>query len=379
MDITPGTDLLCFSHLRWDFVYQRPQHLMTRFAQTANVYFLEEPVFDCAGKPYLTIEKKLPGLWVCVPHLAQGASQQQINDDLEKLLQSFFEARDPALFTFWYYTPVAYAFSKSFVPQLTVYDCMDELSAFKFAPPQLKFLEQQLLLKGDVVFTGGISLYEAKKASHHNIHPFPSSIEKEHFQSARTRSVEPEDQASIKGIKIGFYGVIDERFDQELIRAIAEQRPDWHIMLIGPVVKVDPATLPQAANIHYLGPKEYQQLPAYLSGWDLAFIPFLLNESTRFISPTKTPEYLAAGRPVVSTAIRDVVFPYGKLGLVGIGYDIESFILAIEKELTRKENQEWLTAVDKFLSDKSWQNTFTGMQRIMEACKEQKGQLKKAS
>jgi len=380
MEINIGKDLLCFSHLRWDFVFQRPQHLMTRFAQSANVYFLEEPVFGSVDKPYLKLEKRNAGLWVCVPHLPHGLAQQQIVIEMKILLQTFFEGRNPNQFTFWYYTPVAFEFSNTFTPDLTIYDCMDELSAFRFAPPQLKFLEQQLLLKADVVFTGGVSLYEAKKANHHNIHPFPSSIDKEHFQSARQDLTEPEDQASIQGVKVGFYGVIDERFDQDLIRKIAAERPDWNIVLIGPVVKVDPATLPRAANIHYLGSKGYQDLPSYLSGWDVAFIPFLLNESTRFISPTKTPEYLAAGRPVVSTAIRDVVFPYSKLGLVSIGYDAESFIPAIEKELVRRKDQTWLEAVDKFLADKSWQNTFVAMQRMMSAIKQQKkGHLKKAS
>jgi glycosyltransferase involved in cell wall biosynthesis len=364
-------DLLCFSHLRWDFVFQRPQHLMTRFAQNGNVYFLEEPFFDASGEAYLDINKKLPELWVCVPHLPAGGTQEQTNAQIKKLLDSFFEERDCADFVFWYYTPVAFEFSRSFAPGLIVYDCMDELSAFKFAPPRLKFVEQQLLAKADVVFTGGVSLYEAKKASHHNIHPFPSSIDKQHFQAARKQLAEPEDQASVKGIKLGFYGVIDERFDQQLIREIASKRPDWHLMLIGPVVKIDMAELPVADNIHYLGCKTYQELPSYLAGWNVALIPFLLNESTRFISPTKTPEYLAAGKPVVSTAIRDVVFPYAKMGLVSIGQDADTFINAIEHELTNQENAQWLRSVDEYLADKSWEHTFSAMQRLMLSVKKQ--------
>ncbi|NIJ52123.1 glycosyltransferase [Dyadobacter arcticus] len=344
---------------------------MTRFAQNGNVYFLEEPLFDNPDGPYLKVEKKLPGLWVCVPHLPAGGTQEQINDQIKSLLELFFEDRESADFIFWYYTPVAFEFSRTFTPGLIVYDCMDELSAFKFAPPRLKFVEQQLLAKADIVFTGGVSLYEAKKASHHNIHPFPSSIDKAHFQAARTTVAEPLDQASINGIKLGFYGVIDERFDQQLIKRIAKKRPEWHMMLIGPVVKINPAELPVADNIHYLGAKTYQELPAYLAGWDAALIPFLLNESTRYISPTKTPEYLAAGKPVVSSAIRDVVFPYAKLGLVSIGHDIDSFISAIEHELTNLGNRKWLKAVDKYLADKSWENTFNSMQRLMLSAKKQ--------
>ncbi|MEO6287625.1 MAG: glycosyltransferase family 1 protein [Dyadobacter sp.] len=385
MTINLQKDLLCFSHLRWDFVFQRPQHLMTRFADIAHVYFLEEPFYDSPGSPYITFERKLENLSVCVPHLPAGATTEETINMMRALLGSFFEDRDCRNFIFWYYTPMAFEFAKSFTPDTIVYDCMDELSAFKFAPPRIKFIEKLLLRQADVVFTGGVSLYEAKKTSHHNIHPFPSSIDKAHFEAARAAMPEPEDQASITGIKLGFYGVIDERFDQELIREIAIRQPDWQLVLIGPVVKIDPAALPVADNIHYLGSKSYQELPAYLSGWDVALIPFLLNESTRFISPTKTPEYLAAGKPVVSTAIRDVVHPYEQMGLVSIGSDAETFISAIKYELKKSEDRQLLQAVDEFLSDKSWEDTFTAMVELMLAVKRQNNsvvlvtELKKAS
>ncbi|MGX5854381.1 glycosyltransferase family 1 protein [Dyadobacter jiangsuensis] len=379
MTINLQKDLLCFSHLRWDFVFQRPQHLMTRFAQITNVYFLEEPVFDCPGGPCLQLEEKQPGLFVCVPHLPAGSSDEEATDMIRTILESFFATRDCSNFIFWYYTPMALQFSTTFAPAMTVYDCMDELSGFKFAPARIKHLEQQLLERADLVFTGGASLYEAKKSSHHNIHPFPSSIDKMHFGAARKLLAEPEDQAAIAGIKLGFCGVIDERFDQELVREIALRRPDWQIVLIGPVVKIDPADLPQAANIHYMGPRSYQLLPSYLSGWDVALIPFLLNDSTRFISPTKTPEYLAAGKPVVSSAIRDVVSPYGEMGLVSIGRNTETFIASIESELAKSADPAWLLAVDEFLSDKSWEHTFSAMVRLMLAIREKKDPVVLAS
>lgn len=365
MSINLQKELLCFSHLRWDFVFQRPQHLMTRFAEIANVYFLEEPFFDCAAEPCLTFEQRGEGLWIGTPHLPSGLTPEETVGMMKTLLGSFFGDRDCSSFIFWYYTPMAYEFARSFKPHMIVYDCMDELSAFKFAPPRISYIEQQLLEQADLVFTGGVSLYEAKKASHHHIYPFPSSIDKVHFCAARAAMPEPQDQAGINGVKLGFFGVIDERFDQELIHEIAAQRPDWQIILIGPVVKIDPATLPSAANIHYLGCKSYQELPAYLSGWDVALIPFLLNESTRFISPTKTPEYLAAGKPVVSTPIRDVVSPYGEMGLVSIGEDAGDFVAAIGDALKKTEDRQWLQAVDEYLADKSWQHTFTSMLALM--------------
>ncbi|MCF0069377.1 glycosyltransferase [Dyadobacter sp. CY261] len=346
---------------------------------------MEEPILDATDKPYLQFEKKLPALWLCVPHLPAGSSQDKTIELMKGLLLSFFKDRDASKFIFWYYTPMAFEFSRAFTPSQIVYDCMDELSAFKFAPAKIKFMEQQLFARADIVFTGGVTLYEAKKGSHSNVHPFPSSIDKEHFQQARDMLAEPADQAGITGTKLGFYGVIDERFDQDLIREIAEKCPDWQIILIGPVVKIDPAMLPRAGNIHYLGSKSYQELPAYLSGWNVALIPFLLNESTRFISPTKTPEYLAAGRPVVSAAIRDVVDPYSKVGLVSIAQGTDAFISAIDYELGNFANPDWLQAVDEFLFDKSWQNTFSAMQTMMQLATSKKkgvvftGELKNVS
>ncbi len=359
--VYPG-NMLCFSHLRWDFVYQRPQHLLSRFSGFFKVYFLEEPHFDAQGEASLTfIKQKDINVYVGAPHLPAGLSAQEVNSTLSTLLDEFFKSRSLKDFAFWYYTPMALSFSEKFIPAVTVFDCMDELSAFKFAPQELKDLERKLLAKADVVFTGGNSLYEAKKHQHANIHAFPSSIDKAHFAAARKTNTEPKDQAAIKGKKLGFYGVIDERFDIELIREIAEARPDLQLMLIGPVVKIDPATLPQRPNIHYLGGKSYSQLPAYLSGWDVALIPFAIDESTRFISPTKTPEYLAAGIPVVSTPIKDVINPYGIENLVHIGFTADEFIQAVEQALNQKHDEQWLERVDKFLKNISWEITYKHM------------------
>ncbi len=354
-------NLLCLSHLRWDFVYQRPQHLLTRFSEMFNTYFLEEPIHDAKEEAYLDISKRLPNLWVVVPHIQSGLSKAEEKLVMKQLMDNFMENEDGEDFLFWYYTPMALSFTEQLNPGLIVYDCMDELSLFKNAPAELKDLEKRLMAKSDVVFTGGQSLYEAKKHQHANIYAFPSSIDKSHFVKARTNKVQPEDQKNISNPKLGFYGVIDERFDIELIREIADARPTWQFMLIGPVVKINRDHLPKNANIHYLGQKNYEQLPQYLSGWDVALIPFMLNDSTKFISPTKTPEYLAAGKPVVSTAIRDVINPYATNKLVHIGATAEDFIEAIEYELANKNDKKWLAKVDAFLSKNSWDNTCASM------------------
>jgi glycosyltransferase involved in cell wall biosynthesis len=247
--------------------------------------------------------------------------------------------------------------SRSFTPELIIYDCMDELSAFKNAPASLKQNEAELMSRADIVFTGGQSLYEAKKDLHPNIHAFPSSIDKKHFEKARSLDKDPPDQLPIPYPRIGFFGVIDERMDIVLLEEAARKKPNWNFILIGPVVKIDPATLPKYPNIFYLGGKDYNELPSYLAGWDVAMMPFALNESTRFISPTKTPEYLAGGKPVVSTAIRDVVNPYGENGLVYIAQDADDFIRGIESEMNMRDPRVWLKMTDAFLAKNSWDIT----------------------
>jgi UDP-galactopyranose mutase len=257
---------------------------------------------------------------------------------------------------------MALTFTDHFKPIASVYDCMDELSAFKGAHSRLRSLEQQLFQRVDLVFTGGQSLYEAKRNAHPSVHAFPSSIDVSHFGQARTLDGDPQDQAVIPNPRLGFFGVIDERFDIELLDAAARRRPDWHFVMIGPVVKIDPESLPKHPNIHYLGPKTYDELPAYLAGWDIALLLFARNESTRFISPTKTPEYLAAGKPVISTSIRDVVRPYGDLDLVQIADSPTEFINAAEKMLLKSpDSNEWLKRVDEFLADFSWDKTWAQM------------------
>lgn len=359
----PGKpDLICLSHLRWDFVYQRPQHLLNRCAQNYRVFFVEEPVFTAGDTWHLDVSQRDGGVWVAIPHLPRDLNQEKVIALQQNLLDELLEKWAIANPVLWYYTPMALSFTFHLQPQLTIYDCMDELSAFRGAPPILQDLEAQLFQKADLVFTGGQSLYEAKRHRHNNIHPFPSSIEAAHFAQAKQLLPDPADQAEIPHPRLGFYGVIDERMDLELIEGIARARPDWHLVLVGPVVKIDLATLPQLPNIHYLGGKSYQELPHYLAGWDVALLPFARNESTRFISPTKTPEYLAAGKPVVSTSIQDVVHPYGERGLVQIADTVPEFVAAIETCLRPDHyGAEWLEKVDGFLAQTSWDKTWLKM------------------
>jgi len=356
-------DIVCFSHLRWDFVHQRPQHLLSRFATGSRVFYVEEPIFY-EGVDKIELKTPANNVWVVVPHLQTNAETCTVERQ-KTLLNMLFHQKSIKNYLFWYYTPLALSIGSRFRPRLVVYDCMDELSAFKFAPTELKQKEKELFTKADLIFTGGRSLFEAKKNLHEAIYCFPSSIDKAHFSKARTCTEEPKDQASIPHPRIGFYGVIDERFDIDLLRQTAEARPDWHFVMIGPVVKIDPATLPQADNIHYLGGKSYDELPLYLSGWDIATCLFARNESTKYISPTKTPEYLAGGKPVISTSIKDVVDTYGKNDLVYIVETAQEFIECAEKELKKEDKTNWLQQVDEHLMDNSWDNTWASMAALM--------------
>lgn len=365
MKTTRHPDLLCLSHLRWGFVYQRPNHLMSRFARERRVFFVEEPITDGADPtPRLELTSPEPGLTVVVPHLPPGLTADAAERQTQLLLEQLateHEIRTPVL---WFYTPMAVGYAPDVAPSAVVYDCMDELTHFKGASPQLRFREAELLRRAHLVFTGGESLFEAKRDLHPKVFAFPSSVDHEHFARARREGIEPDDQRSIPHPRIGFFGVVDERMDLDLLREAATRRPGLHFVVIGPVVKIDPATLPRLPNIHWLGQKSYAELPEYLAGWDVAMMPFAKNDATRFISPTKTLEYLAAGKAVVSTSIADVVKPYGERGLVRIADEAFAFTAAIDAALDAPPEE--CAKRDAFLARTSWDRTWAEMKALIE-------------
>lgn len=361
--------LLVLSHLRWDFVFQRPQHLMTRAAQDRPVYYVEEPFFG-DWNDSLEIRREACGVSVCIPRIQAGHSAAQSQARVAQLLAELVRGEKLAEYDLWVYTPMELPVAALLSPRVTVYDCMDELANFKGAPPELRQREAQLFAQADVVFTGGHRLYEAKCRQHHNVHPFPSSVDTAHFAAARRRPHDPADQARMPHPRLGFFGVIDERFDLKLLAEVARRQPQWQFVLVGPVVKIDPASLPRAANLHYLGQKTYAELPAYLAHWDVALMPFALNDATEFISPTKTPEYLAGGVPVVSTGIRDVIRPYGEQQLVRIANGADAFEQACVATLRGAGSADALkrqARADRFLADLSWDATWQAMQAHMNA------------
>ena len=360
-------NLLCFAHLRWNFVYQRPQHLLSRATRQYRVWYVEEPIWQDTLS--LDVREVAENLTVVVPALPRGIDEQTAIRLQRQLINQLIDQQAITSFITWYYTPMALRFTEHLNPRLVLYDCMDELSAFLGASSQLIEQEQRLLSRADVVFTGGYSLYEAKKNRHPAVHAFPSCIDYAHFSPASsitspTGLADPVDQSAIPHPRIGYSGVLDERLDLSLLHELASNQPNWQFVLIGPVVKINPATLPTGPNLHYLGMKDYQSLPAYFSHWQVAMMPFAINESTRFISPTKTPEYLAAGLPVVSTQIQDVVRTYGVWSRVTIADTVCAFQngIAASMRMSARTDEPGL---DQFLRTQSWDQTWERMHDIL--------------
>jgi UDP-galactopyranose mutase len=330
---------------------------MSRAARTRRVFFVEEPL--PAPEIHVEVREVMPNLHVVVPHLPDTMTYLDTAAVMRIVFEELFVNFNVEDYILWFYSPMFLPWTTQLTPSTIVYDCMDELSLFDQAPTAISEYEMALLAKADVVFTGGISLYESKSRLHPNVHAFPSSINKEHFNRARQPQPDPADQAAIPHPRLGFAGVIDERMDLQLLAALADSRPDWHVVMLGPVVKIDPAALPRRANIHYLGMKSYNDLPAYMANWDAGLLPFALNNATRFISPTKTPEYLAAGLPVISTPIRDVVRTYGPAEVVHFWEDPTDPAPPVERALA--SDAAWRGRVDELLAPMSWDTTWRNM------------------
>ncbi len=361
--MTNMNDLLVFSNTRWNFIFQRPQHLMTRFAKHRRIFFFEEPMFEDVSFPKIHTHQSEEGVFVITPYLPQAFVSRKQDQDmvLTILVDELLLARNIQNYTAWYDSPCYLSFTRHLKPKHIIYDIVENVSQSKNNPLALQDLENELFESANLVFTVGHSLYKAKRFRHPNIFAFPSSIDKIHFGKARLKTTDAIDQEHIASPRIGFYGVLNDRINFNLLAEISTLRPDYQFILIGPIVDTEPSLLPQAGNIHYLGQKNYRELPQYLAGWDAAMMPFALTERTRFISPTHTPEFLAAGLPVVSTALEDVMFPYGEGQLVRIAHTATEFVSGLDCALKDRKNIKWQVKVDSFLADISWDLTWQKM------------------
>ncbi len=370
--------LIVFSHLRWAFVYQRPQHLLSRLARHYQVLFVEEPMHlePADGPPRIDRVTKSSGVTVLVPRTSVAATG--FHDDqlsaLKPLLEDYLRSHAVDDYLLWFYTPMALPLASELRPRAVVYDCMDELSAFKNAPRQLRQRETALLKTADLVFTGGPSLFEAKRHLHESVHCLPSSVDAAHYANLDAGSDAAHEavrlQGDVPGPRLGFFGVIDERLDIDLVDALARAHPEWQIVMVGPIVKIDPDRLPRHPNLHWLGMQPYAVLPHLMAGWDVCLMPFALNESTRFISPTKTLEYFAGGKPVVSTAVPDVVSLHA--AVARIAADHAEFIALCESALADDSASaaRLRVAMDTTVRGSSWDRAAERMKDLIEAALE---------
>jgi glycosyltransferase involved in cell wall biosynthesis len=358
-------DIIVFSHLRWEFVTQRPQHLLKRFAAKGHrIFFVEEPLsFTPQQRGEAHIFQADDRITVVQPYIELEKYAKQVKPILKNLVTTF-NITSPIL---WFYSAFFEEVITDLEHSLVIYDAMDELSAFKGASPQLLSKEKHLFKQADIVFTGGKSLFESKRKQHHEVYCFPSSVDKTHFLKAESATTPiPADLQKIPLPRVGFYGVIDERMDLQLLKKVAQKLPSVSFVMIGPVVKIDANSLPQLKNIYYLGAKNYQELPAYLKGIDVAMMPFALNESTKFISPTKTLEFMAAKKPIVSTAIYDVARDYQQE--VKVVRSATHFTNAVEEYLqeSASERRKRVARQLKVIEKTSWDNTAAEMKKIID-------------
>jgi glycosyltransferase involved in cell wall biosynthesis len=367
--------LIVFSHLRWDFVYQRPQHLLSRLASDRPVIFFEEPVNGTATA-YFERFSPCANVEVLRPHTPCGA--HGFHDDqlayLQPLLNEYLRDFGIDRCDAWFYTPLALPLLAELRPRLVIYDCMDALAAFKDAPRQMQQRETALLKTADLVLCGGPSLYDAKRALHPNVLCLPSAVDAAHYrpQAVAQPVSEGRSDGALNGIneglprpRLGFFGVIDERLDRNLVAALADADPTWQIVMVGPVVKIDVADLPARPNLHWFGQQTYERLPYWVAGWDVCLVPFARNEATRFISPTKTLEYMAAEKPVVSTAITDVDRLYRQA--VEIAHDTDQFIAACRRALleTSEQRTRRVQRMRALVSAMSWDSTVEQIRTAM--------------
>ena len=325
--------LIVHCHLRWDFVWQRPQQLFSRLAAQHPVLFVEDPVHEPVAEPALRVSEPHPNVIRVVPVLPESHARDVDAQctSVVRLLRAALAGHPRLAGRFagavqWFYSPMtAPVFLGEFGTVGAVYDCMDELASFRFAPSDIVARERVLLAAAKVVFTGGLQLFDAKAPLHRNVHCFGCGVDVEHYAQARAADTAvPPEVAALPGPVLGYFGVIDERIDYELLSRLADAFPQGSIAMVGPFAKVDPATLPVRANLHWLGQRDYAQLPALVKGFDVCLMPFALNEATRFINPTKTLEYMAAGKPIVSTAVPDVLRQF--VPIVEVALDHEAFV-----------------------------------------------------
>lgn len=375
--------VLCLAHLRWDWVWQRPQHLLSRIARHYPVLYVQEPTIGAADaalhiepvaetgalsawQPVFPDRPEIIAEWRAT--YTRSVQELLIAQGWLRQTPDGLQATRPIIA--WFYTPQPVYMLDELPTSLVVYDVMDELAYFKGAAADLPQREARLLEQAQVVFCGGRSLYAARQQRHPNTHLFASGVEAAHFaRAADPATPVATELAALSQPVLGYYGVLDERLDLELLAALAENYPHWSIVLVGPVTKIDQSELPRAANLHYVDQQPYERLPSFLKGFDVCLMPFALNDATRFISPTKTLEYMAAHKPIVATPVPDVVANWSNI--VRIADTPDAFAAAVEHALreTQQQRADRIAREADVIAEHSWDHIADAMRAQIEAAR----------
>ena len=355
--------IIVHSHLKWDWVWQRPQQFLSRLSKRHRVLFIEGPETIeglSASKVTLREVDDYPNVVVLQTQMpaAKFHDGEWIDDERRRLVQSVLAGPLGRSFDSnvqWFYDPMAVtAFAGQMNERAIVYDCMDQLSQFRYAPPELVKRERELLAVADVVFAGGPKIWEEKRKHNSNSFCYGCGVDLAHFALARESNCPmPADVCDLPRPIFGYIGVVDERLDYDLIGRVAEANPEGSVVMVGPWTKVDPATFPQARNIHWLGNRDYSLLPAYAKAFTVCLMPFALNEATEFINPTKALEYMATGRPIVSTAVPDVVRQFSNV--VSVASSPPEFVAACGR-VARKPNRAAISRGLDLARNNSWES-----------------------
>ncbi len=356
-----GYPIVCFSDISWNVKFQRPHQLFSQAKRINIIIFIEKPLLQRSGKPNHFISRVSDNILILTPVITDEDPESTIHETVEQLLTEKLKSHNTTEYICWYYSPKAINYSQKLTPKLIIFDCMDECCGYEGADTEVNESEKKLLEVTDLVFTGGRSLCNAKKLLHKNVHLFPDSIDYERF-NGNTKQAK-KNIIKKPAAKIGYFGVIDERLDLNLLDKIAANKPKWKFEIAGPIVENMHGKLPERKNITFTGDIRDEEIPSIIGEWDAAILPYSKNNSTENTAPSRLLVYFAANKNIVSTSINDIVHYFGENGMVRIADEPDDFVKALEAAIKYKPEAEWQKKVDSIIRKTTWEKTWNGMSK----------------
>jgi glycosyltransferase involved in cell wall biosynthesis len=355
-------DLIVLSHVRWTDAWQRPHHVVSRLARERRTWFVEGPSPGGHQPPRLVTlaDGDVTRAWLEPPPTGEGdgdAAGPETVETYRRLLPGLVGPADGDRVV-WLCTPLALDIAGALDPTVLVYDvAIDELLSLRGVPQGVALAQKEALARADVVFTASPSLHRSViEQGRPDAHLAPGGVDPAHFAAARRPRTD-------RGRPVaGYVGPIDERIDVALVAALATALADWEIRIVGPVGGIDPAALPRAANITYPGPVPYAALPEVMADLDVAVMPLAVGAAPRSTNPTTALEHLAAGLPVVTTPVPDVVTQFGTI--VDVADDAGAFALACVRALGQSRRRH-RNRVAQLLRRHDWDAVTAGMAAVV--------------